>query len=264
MSEEAVNFDDGVEEAPIEEAVEETVEEPTEETTEEPKKKPGKIEFSEEQQRFINDEIVAKKTAKMREIERQAEQYRNELEELRQKLPQDAPPSVPPMPDPWDSDFEKKVEARDAAILQKAKWDAEQEYRQQHEQRLQYEAQQASIAALRNTVQTYTERAEKAGIKEKDLQVAGNTIATYGMNEALVNYILNDTDGPLMTMHLAQNIGELEVLRGLDPIRAGIYLETKIKPNARKSRRPPPEPTDSPRGSGIPEKERGPKGATFE
>ena len=264
MSEEAI-YDDGVEEAEVEAQDVEQVEVDEPESTDEPKaEKHGKVVFSEEQQRFINDEIVAKKTAKMREIERQSEQYRAELEALRQQVPKDAPPTVPPMPDPWDGEFERKVEARDAAILTKAKWDAAQEYRQQQEQYVQQQSQQASIQQLRDTVQSYTERAEKSGIKEKELQAAGNTIATYGMDHALVNYILNDPDGPAMTMHLAQNIADIEVLRGLDPIRAGVYLETKVKPLAKKGRKPPPEPTDSPRGSGMAEKSRGPKGATFE
>ena len=227
------------------------------------------VTFSDEQQAKFNDEI-GKKVAKQREAERAAEEATARLAETEAKLAQaTAPmrPAVPEMPDPYDDDFEVKVKARDEALVLAAQYDAAT---QQAEQRKNYEAQQTAHKAqeeLITTVKSYTERAEKLGVNAAELQQAGNMVAQYGIGNEVASYILNEDQGPSITVYLSKNPLELEQIRQMGPMQAAVYIENNIKAKAVASRPPPtpgPEPIDNPTGAGMPEGERGPKGAVYE
>lgn len=262
---ESVEYDDGVEEtaeAPETEATEET--EQPEETPEERK---ARIEFTEEQQEYINNHIVARQVAKRKEAERELEELRAKAQQFEQQQQPDGRPVIPDPPNIWDDNYEEKVKARDEAIREAAAWDAQEQARQEWEQRQAYEQQQKEQQQLLERVGTYTNRAKEFGIDEKDLQVAGNAVAQFGIPEPLIQYILDDDAGPAITMHLSRNFQELAELNQMDPIRAAVYVATQIKPRAErnaKRRSAPPEPVDNPRGGGVPEKDRGPAGATYE
>ena len=250
-----------------EETTEEVADQP--ETQEEPEETPEerkqRIEFSEEQQKYINEHIVARQVAKRKEIER-------ELEELRQRAQQTRPdddgrPHIPDPPNIWDDDYEEKIKARDEAIREAAAWETSQREREAWEQQQAQLRAQQEQQALVEKVGTYTSRAKDYGIDEKDLQVAGNAVSQYGIPEQLIEYILEDDAGPAITVHLSRNLQELAELNQMNPIRAAAYIAEKVKPRAMKNakrRSAPPEPTENPKGGGVPEKERGPKGAVYE
>jgi hypothetical protein len=90
-------------------------------------------------------------------------------------------------------------------------------------------------------------------------------VAQFGIGNDLAQHILHDDQGPAVTVYLADNPLELEKLMGMNVLRAAAYIESTIKPAARKP--PPPvvpAPVESVKGSGYPEAERGPKGAIYE
>ena len=274
---EAISFDDDmpqevneVENVPEQEdGAEEQIEESSEkveETPDEPAEE-GVVTFTDEQQKFINEKIIARKVKQQREAERRAQELEEQLQQIQSQLPQkqEEGPTIPPMPDIWDSDYEKKVQERDQAILSKAQWDQDQRFRQEQEQRLLYQQQQEFQQQLTTRVGSYTERAEKMGISREDLAVAGNAVGQFGVAPDVSEYILDHENGPAITMYLAKNLHELQNLQSMPPIKAAVYVEKKIAPNvARGIKRQIPDPVEGVKGSGVPEKQRGPKGATFE
>jgi hypothetical protein len=227
---------------------------------------PAKIEFTPEQQAFINEKIVGEKVAKQREAERRAEELQKELEETRSRIPEPERPSVPPAPDPFDDDYEEKIRARDESIRAAAEYDAAQQERQRLQQFQQQQAQEERRQKGMKMLMTYSERADKLGIAADKLQVAGNRVAQYGIQNEVAQYILDDEQGPNITMYLAENPLVLDEIRHMDPIRAGIYIESNVKSKAmeRLNSTPPPAPTEAPDGQGFPEGDRGPKGASYE
>lgn len=260
MGEEA--FDLGSEEVPAE-AAESTVAPP--EAAPAPEEQP--VTFDERQQAKFNEEI-GKKVAKQREAERLANEERERREAAERKLAElQAPvrPDIPPIPDPYDSDFQAKAAHRDAMIAKAAQYDAQIAWqRQQAEQARQQEAMKAQ-QALQQTAVSYAEKASKLGVQPQELQQAGAAVAQYGVNDRLANRILRDDRGPEITVFLSRNFQELETLNSMEPEDAAVYLETVIKPRAK--RQPPtlaPAPPEPLRGSGSPEGQRGPEGVIYE
>jgi hypothetical protein len=272
-----IEFDEGVEEV-VETAPEETreaAEEPSEESTGESTEETSDestaetsdeaVSFTPQQQRFINERIVAKKVAQQKEAERRAEELERKLQEYQEKQPSGAP-EVPEMPNVWDDDYEEKVKARDEAIIQRARWEEDQRAKEMREQEEQQQAAARQQEELMGRVVSYTERAKSLGISESELQVAGTAVSQVGMPEDLTMFILDDDKGPAITTYLARNLQEVQKLQSMNPLQAAVYLTTEIKPKVSRSlkRTSPPDPADTVKGSGVPEKERGPKGATFE
>lgn len=225
--------------------------------------------FTEEQQQVFN-KAIAEKVRKQRDAEREAERLRKELEEIKAKVPQQARPVVPDLPDAYalsEAEFRERVRQREQAIAEAARWDAQQKLLDEQRQLREQELQRQQQEVLTNTVKTYTERAIQLGVKPEELQVAGNTVAQFGIDDSLTQFILNDDHGPLLTKYLAANLLELEELRSLPPTVAAVRLATTIKPKlaAMKPRTTSaPDPLEIPRGSGAAPRPRGPKGATFE
>lgn len=217
---------------------------------EEPKEK---TKFTEDQQRIVDD-IVAKKTYKIRETERQAEELKQKLAELEARLPKEQAPDIPPIPDAWDDDFEQKMQARDQAIQDRAAYNARQ--RAAEDQRIELERQQLANKqkAFTEKVTTYSERAKKLGMSAEDLAKAGQTVAKFGIKEEIAEYILEDEQGPMITAYLSRNLGELEKLSTMSPMRASAYIENVVRKNAGvsgKKRTQAPDPVEPLRGSGA-------------
>lgn len=264
MNEEAIAFDDGEEGAPA--APVETAPEtpPAPEATE----TAPKIEFTAEQQAKFNDEI-GKKVAKQREAERLVEEERTkreaaEAELNRLKAPQR--PVIPEPPEQYDDDYAAKLAARDAALRDAAMFDASVQ-QQQYSQQQQHQAEQKKTQeALLEKVTTYSGRADKLGIDSTELQAAGNTVAQGGLDNSVVDYILTEEQGPAITTYLANNPLELDTIREMSPMQAGVYIANTVKAKAISSRpspNPPPAPVDNPGGAGMPESA-GLKGVVYE
>ena len=98
-------------------------------------------------------------------------------------------------------------------------------------------------------------------------QAAGAIVGQFGIDDSLVQYILEDDHGPLITKYLSQNVTELDALRHLHPTMAAVRIATLIKSKAvalKPKYTNAPDPIRRPMPSSAQVKPKGPKGATFE
>lgn len=243
------------------EAVEETSEE-TEEAEEGKEEAKKKVEFTPEQQEVFNAEI-GKKVAKYYEAEKARQAAEERLKQLEAKFQTTTRPEVPPPPNPYDPNYDKLLSDRDKAIAEQIRYDQEQRARTDEMIRQSQEVERQQAIALQQRVESYSQRAQKNGIKPETLQQAGAVVANFIQNPELVNHILDDEDGPSITVHLAKNPLEAQKIAQMSPTRAAIYIEQQIKGKITK-KSPPPPPPKIMKGRGAPEGEEGPPGATFE
>lgn len=252
------------------EETEDSVEEQDSDSAPEAGETPEKeIKFDEEQQRVFND-AVGKKVFKLREKEREAEALKKQLEELQAKLNERQAPKIPDLPDPFrlsDEEYRQNLARRDEALKAAVAYEQEQRAIQQQQEALRQQEAQRQQEEMAQKVKSYSDRATKLGITPEELQVAGNTVAQFGVDEALVGIILDEPEGPLITKYLSKNPLELDALRYLTPAQAAVRIATDIKKKAA-SLKPKvnnaPDPLEQPHGAGTAPKPRGPKGATFE
>ena len=160
---------------------------------------------------------------------------------------------IPPLPDPFDDDYEAKVKARDKALLDKAEFEAQQRAYGEQLQARQQQAQAEKVQEVRKAAESYSKKAVDLGIDPSELQAAGQAVESYGLPDDLVIHILNDSDGPLITKHLAANPAEGFELARMSPYAVGPYLDSiKQKAEAlkpKKSNTPPP--TEKVEGSAV-------------
>ena len=223
-----------------------------------------KITFSEEQQKVVND-IAGKSAFKAREAKREAEELKRQLEEVKAKIPQAARPDIPVV-DQYSETYAEDLARRDEAIRQANAYDLEQASQQRQKEDAAAASARKQQEDFAKTVSAYNDRATKLGVSEAELQAAGNAVVDFGIDDQVASFILGDDQGPLITKYLAKNPLELETLSQLDPMNAAIRIQTEIKQKASAlgvKTLTAPKPVETLNGSGVPLKERGPKGATF-
>lgn len=143
--------------------------------------------------------------------------------------------NIPDMPDAFDDDYEEKVKQRDEALIAQANFNYQNQSFQQQQQLQQQQAAQARQQQIQESAVNYGKKAIELGIKQDELQAAANTVANYGLSDDLVLHILNDSDGPLITKHLAENSQEGYQLASMSPYEVGTFLNNiKQKANALK------------------------------
>jgi hypothetical protein len=237
--------------------------------TEEVQEKQTKPVFDEQQQQVF-DKAIADKVFKLREKEREAEELKQRLQSLEQQIPKQERPNVPKEPDPYalsDQEYQQQLRLRDEAIARQAAFDAQQRFQQQEAQRLQQEQLMKEQEALNEKVATYSQRAVQLGISNEELQAAGNAVASFGISDDVVNYILDDDLGPAITKYLSQNVTELDAIRAMSPAQAAVRIATHVRDKAAALKpkvNAAPDPVEQPAKAGVAPKARGPKGAIFE
>jgi hypothetical protein len=237
--------------------------------TEEVQEKQTKPVFDEQQQQVF-DKAIADKVFKLREKEREAEELKQRLQSLEQQIPKQERPNVPKEPDPYalsDQEYQQQLRLRDEAIARQAAFDAQQRFQQQEAQRLQQEQLMREQEALNEKVATYSQRAVQLGISNEELQAAGNAVASFGISDDVVNYILDDDLGPAITKYLSQNVTELDAIRAMSPAQAAVRIATHVRDKAAALKpkvNAAPDPVEQPAKAGVAPKARGPKGAIFE
>ena len=263
-------FDDGAEvvTAPVEQTTEAPAETTTEATAETPAAETApKVTFDDAQQAVFNA-AIGKKTAGMREAERKSEDLQRQLDEVKASIPQEQAPLIPEVPDQFDDDFEKKTLERDQSIAALAQYQAVQITQSQQLQAAAEKQQEAEVVKFNETVADYSKRATKLGIGEQELQAAAQTIAgQVNLDISVSGHILNEAQGPAITMYLAKNPQALAELSAMSPMAAAVFIETDIKAKAvagNPSVDPPPAPVDSLGGSGVAIEDPALKGAVFE
>jgi hypothetical protein len=224
--------------------------------------------FTEEQQRVFDD-VIGKKTFKLRQKEREADELRKRLEAHERPVTQSRP-NVPALPDPFavsEEEYKRQIMHREQALISAAAYDTRMQMLQNQQAQIAHEAAQKQQEVLVEKVQSYAQRAKTLGVKAEELQAAGSIVGQFGIEDSLVQYILEDDHGPLITKYLSQNIGLLDSLRQMHPTRAAVMIATEIKSKAA-ALKPKftnaPDPVRRPQPSGVQVKPKGPKGATFE
>ena len=161
--------------------------------------------------------------------------------------------NIPPMPDAFDDDFDEKVKVRDDAIIAQANYNTQNQAFLQQEQLNQQQAAQAKAVKVQESMVNYSQKATELGIKQEELQAAGNTVAGYGLSDDLVMHILADSDGPLITKHLAANPQDGYQLASMSPFNVGSFLDgIKQKASALKPKTSStPNPTKDISGKGV-------------
>lgn len=216
------------------------------------------------------DRGIAEKVKKLREKELEADQLKQRLQALEQQMPKQERPTVPKEPDPYalsDAEYQQQLRMRDEAIARQAAFDAQQSFQQQEAQRLQQQQMMKEQEALNEKVATYSQRAVQLGISNEELQAAGNAVASFGIADDVVNYILEDDLGPAITKYLSQNVTELDTIRNMNPAQAAVRIATHVREKAAALKpkvNAAPDPVDQPAKAGVAPKARGPKGAIFE
>jgi hypothetical protein len=202
---------------------------------------------------------INKKTFELKQKEREAEEYKRKIEEYeRQQREMEAAKfkDIPELPDPFDDDYEQKVRERDALLVQKAHFDAQQSYYLQQQQFQQQQKEQQQREAQTKLEQDFLANAKKVGAKDEEIVSVVSTLVQTGLNNDLGNAIMADPDGYLVAKHLAANPMEAYELNSMNPILAGAkYIEIKQKAVSLK-----PKTTSAP----TPPKDIGGKGANPE
>ena len=204
---------------------------------------------------------------KFREEERKRQEIEKELERAREQLQKFQPTDVviPPVPDPFDDDYDQKIRARDEAIQRKAEQDARKSSDAEREAQAQRERQRQELERSQKLNDSFLSNAKKLKVDERGLQSAQEVIIEYGVSPQIATTILEDADGPLIALHLAENLLELDDLVNADPFKAGMkWRDVKAKVSAKRKSSVAPKPATRLEGRGAPEKEEGPDGATYE
>ena len=205
------------------------------------------------------NKAINKQHARMREQERRAIAAENKAKEFEDKLAaieaEKGEVIIPPIPDPYDDDFEEKVKARDEAITRKATQDAQQANVIEQQNAATEAAGQAEQARVQSLVGDYDKRIVKLGLDPVDVRTAGDKVIEYGISSDLVEHIMQQDDGPLITKYLADNPILVDEMRHMTSIQAAIKINSEVKLAAasmkpQASNAPDPAETLSGRGAG--------------
>ena len=161
--------------------------------------------------------------------------------------------NIPPMPDSFDEDFDAKVKQRDEAIIAQANYNAQNNAYLQQQQFTQQQDAQAQQVKVQESMASYSQKATELGIKQEELQAAGSVVANYGLSQDLIMHILGDSDGPLITKHLAANPQDGHQLASMSPFAVGQFLDgIKTKASALKPKTSnAPSPATNLQGNGV-------------
>lgn len=211
-------------------------------------------------------EIIAQYRSKERVSSRRFKELEEENASLKSKLEPSFDGVVPQMPEPFDDDFDSKVRAREEALQRKARADAIAMQQREAEAEAQRKREREEFEQQQKLQADFKKNASDLGVDQQSLADAAQAVINYGVTPDIENAILSDANGPLMLQYLAANPLELSDLIEANPLRAGMLLadvkskSLSLKPKP--SSAPPPPQALS--GRGAPQRERGPKGATFE
>ena len=250
-------IEDEIDESKVEESEAETS--TAEENTEE------KIEFTDQQQAHLN-KIAAHKAYETREQKRRADGLESQLNELKNSRNVAVRPVIPSMPDAYEDNYEQQVFNRDEAIKNAALFDAQEQYQVNNKAYFERQEEIQEQQEISKISAEYNKNALKQGVDMNALGIAAGQISQYGLDEEVVLEMLADKDGPAITMYLASNPQLIDLLNDASSFSLGaLYNDIKAKAIGKRKNIPnAPSPVDTFTGAGIPQKERGPAGATFE
>lgn len=173
------------------------------------------------------------------EARRKAESLERKLQELESNKTQ--PPEEVKAPDADlaidnPAEFAKQQQAY-AEYLRK-----QYAHEQQEEQR-KSEAEKLQKEQFDQRISTYNSNIDRLKIDRSQLAKAAESIEKAGLDENVVNFLLEDEEGPALVAHLGSNIEDLIEVAGMKPYKAIAYMERVVRAKAGKkktSSAPPP------------------------
>jgi len=162
--------------------------------------------------------------------------------------------NIPDMPDPYDDDFDEKSRERDAAIIAKANFDAQNQNYQAQLQQQQQQTAQAQQAKAQELQTAFTANAKKVGATDDEFNSVIKTLNVGGITREAADAIMSlGEDGYFIAKHLAANPAEAHEFNTMNPILAGAKLvELRQKAGALKPRiSNTPNPGDNLQGRGA-------------
>lgn len=230
--------------------VEETESEEVETAPQEEKK----AEFTEEQEKSIQNRMSSK-AFDVREQKRQNAVLRRELDEAKSKVPEVTRPDVQGTGDIYDEDYESQRQAREEQIRAQVEFDTRRQVGAEQAQQTQAAEFQKQQASFDEALTKFNGSAVKFDVDPAQLDVMDKTIASYGgLSPTVGQFVLNDDQGMLIYKHMASNPDDIQRVNTMDPMAAGIFLndiKTKQAALFTKKTSGAPDPADRPEGGGV-------------
>ena len=202
---------------------------------------------------------IGKKTAKMRQMERDYEAKLNEANSRLSAYEQqnNVAPEIPELKDPYeydsDEDYRAAINERDKAIAAKAQYDSLQAILQAQQFQAQQQAIQQQQQRVMDAEKKLVENAKKVGVTEAELVESATVMNAYGLSGDIGMAIMEDPDGASIIRYLGSNPSECEKLAGMNPYMIGSYIATNIRGKANQLKPKPsaaPKPPTDVSGSG--------------
>ena len=224
---------------------------------------PGKVVFDDAQQGKFNEEM-SKKTAVIYKERQRADSLQAQIDAINAAKPKPERPAIPPVPDQFADNAQELHAARDKAIADAARFDANELAASEQAVNATAAQEQQVIDSINVVTADYASRSVNLGIKDADLKQAGVVVAQ-GMNGDVVGHIVQQPNGPQITMYLSKNPIELEALNQMSPMNAAVHINSVIAGKASKAGTASqiPNPPKAINGKGAPEGDEGPAGATY-
>jgi len=224
--------------------------------------------FSEKDQKFIEQRIIKKQVDRRNAAEQELAQLK-ELIANHQPEEEQPEPVVPEIPKPHQADYDERMQEWRQAVEANAIWKRDQQTREEQKQRDEAAAADKALEEFKGTVDAYTVRAEKMGITRDRLKAAGEKVSQIGISDELSVFLLNDPQGAAVTVHLSENPTEVAKLQNMDHMSAAAYVAGVIKPAIKAKRNPgradaPPLDTGRHTSVSTSDADEGLAGATFE
>lgn len=183
---------------------------------------------------------------KLREMEQELSKYKQAPEKA-QGLPEvpDYPSADLQYDDP--NEWKRQVQAREAALVERAK----AEYRQTSTQE---QATARQTEEIQGIVQKYTSAGIEAGISKDKMAYNEEVLIDSGVSPDLAKYLYSDAKGAQLVNYLADTPAELEKVAKMSPYAAVEYITTAVKPKAgvtRSKATKAPNPVGKVKGSGA-------------
>jgi hypothetical protein len=162
-----------------------------------------------------------------REAEEKAAELAARVEALERKLQPSAPQKLDP-PDPFDPDYDSKIKAYEKSIMDRARYEYEQEISRQHSQRQQQENINAYHRSLQENLVRYNDVVKKNNIDPERLEAQTKIVTTYLKTPEIANYLLSHDFGPLVVGELSSDVDRLERLSQMSQLNAVAAIERDI------------------------------------
>ncbi len=209
-------------------------------------------------------EYAFKKKAWQLQQERQkAEGLAEENRELKAKLDKrDAPkrPEVSELPDTFDPEYEAKMAERDAQLIDRDRYDRQEEYQKEQQQATLEEQQKSRVQAVQQQQADYAKNSTDLKLNQEEMAQAEQVVTSYitPANAPTAGFILGHEHGPLIVKALGDDPVEMGKVASMQPLQASVYITNTVLPKALKampSTTKTPDPISTPTGKGAPKSE---------